>query len=288
MTTAMSAQRPARLYSESSASARSSEWSKPLIETRFEPATATVWSTLAPYAPTHVSSELLRELSALSNRIREGRYGQLRYKVISSELPGIFSLGGDLELFLAAIERRDRNTLFEYGKAAIDEVWANVTGCGRREVTTIAVVEGEAQGGGFEAVLSCHVIVAEAGTSFGFPESLFGLFPGMGALPLLTERTDSAVASRIVSRADRYSAEFLHDIGVVDHVVPRGTARQFVRDLLNTADSRSNIGRKDALARVNYSALLRSVEQWVETALNLNDKHKRSMSYLLRAQRRLH
>jgi molybdopterin-guanine dinucleotide biosynthesis protein A len=43
-------------------------------------------------------------------------------------------------------------------------------------------VQGDALGGGFESLLSFDIIIAEKGTKFGFPEQLFGLFPGMGAL----------------------------------------------------------------------------------------------------------
>ncbi len=45
---------------------------------------------------------------------------------------------------------------------------------------TVALVEGDALGGGFEAALSCDVIVATPQAKFGFPEVLFHLFPAWG------------------------------------------------------------------------------------------------------------
>jgi DSF synthase len=38
----------------------------------------------------------------------------------------------------------------------------------------------DALGGGFESLLSFNIIIAERGAKFGFPENIFGLFPGMG------------------------------------------------------------------------------------------------------------
>jgi len=233
MRTVMNAQRPARLYTDRTVRSNTNDWAKPLLNIKFDHSAAVAWVDLTPMAPPHVSLQLLHELSALSSRIREGRYGVVRYKILSSSLPSIFSLGGDLELFLRSINSQDRSALCGYGRAAIDEVWANVTGCGAGNLTSVAIVEGEAQGGGFEAALSCHLIVAEEGTSFGFPESLFGLFPGMGAAHLLAVRTDKAVATRLISNSHRYSAEFLKDIGVIDYVVPKGTARTFTTLLIN-------------------------------------------------------
>jgi len=47
-------------------------------------------------------------------------------------------------------------------------------------LTTISLAQGDALGGGFEAALSCSVIIAERRARFGFPEVMFNLFPGMG------------------------------------------------------------------------------------------------------------
>ena len=53
---------------------------------------------------------------------------------------------------------------------------------------TIGLAQGDALGGGFESLLSFNVIIAERGAKFGFPETMFGLFPGMGAYSLVARR----------------------------------------------------------------------------------------------------
>ena len=57
---------------------------------------------------------------------------------------------------------------------------------------TIALVQGEALGGGFESILSFDVVIAERDARFGLPEAMFGLFPGMGAHSFLSRRLGSA------------------------------------------------------------------------------------------------
>jgi DSF synthase len=285
MTTLAIARRPPRQSTKFALSTETLRGPPSLLELELDRPNAAVWMSLVPSAPKHISRRLLAEFSAISAKIAAGNYGTVRYKVLSSRIAGTFSLGGDLELFLKLISAQDRIGLASYARAAIGEIWANMTGCGKDGLTTVALVGGEAQGGGFEAALSCHLIVAEEGTHFGFPESLFGLYPGMGAVPLLAARTDAAVAIRLTATANRYAANFLRDIGVVDFVVPVGTGREFVKSLAAFSATDLIRHRKAQLAGITFAALLESVDQWVSDALALSDKHQRAMGYLLSAQR---
>jgi len=56
------------------------------------------------------------------------------------------------------------------------------------DVVTYSLVQGRAFGGGFECALASEIIVAERGATMSFPEVLFNMFPGMGALSLLVTR----------------------------------------------------------------------------------------------------
>jgi DSF synthase len=44
------------------------------------------------------------------------------------------------------------------------------------------MVEGSALGGGFEAALAHHFVLAQRDARLGFPEIAFNLFPGMGGI----------------------------------------------------------------------------------------------------------
>ena len=74
---------------------------------------------------------------------------------------------------------------------------------------SIALVQGDALGGGFEAALSCHTIVAEEGVQMGLPEVLFDLFPGMGAYSFLCKRIAPRMAEKLMLEGSVYTSEEL-------------------------------------------------------------------------------
>lgn len=256
-----------------------------LLDFEHQETAESLYLTLRSSAPAHISQALLDELRANGRQIRAGAYGSIRYRLLLSARPAVFSLGGDLDFFLRCIKERDAERLLGYGLAAVDGIWDNLTGCGMPQLTTVAVIQGDAQGGGFEAALSCHAIIAEAGSRFGFPESLFGLFPGMGARELITARADHEVAERMVSTPHRYPAELLFELGLVDYLVPQGQGRVFAEELSTLPPSPATLKRRQALAAIRYNSLVASVERWVRTAMDLPARQLRIMRYLLDAQR---
>ena len=48
------------------------------------------------------------------------------------------------------------------------------------------------------SLLSFNVIIAERQAKFGFPEAMFGLFPGMGAYSLVARRVGAALAEEMM------------------------------------------------------------------------------------------
>ncbi|MGD9601684.1 MAG: crotonase/enoyl-CoA hydratase family protein [Gammaproteobacteria bacterium] len=288
MNTTASARSPARLHKPSVVSLRTEpKAGTSYIDVRLDSRRALGWFELNETAPAYVSTGLLQEMALHSRRIQEGDYGLVRTRILSSLIPGVFSLGGDLGYFISAIENQDRARLLQYAVAAIEVIWSTLSGCGTCNLASVALVEGEAQGGGFEAALACQVIVAEESASFGFPETLFGLFPGMGAAHLIAARSDKAVAERLISRANRYPARFLKEIGIIDFVVPDGRGRCFLNKS-SIEDSLADVyaRRTESFQTIKYSTLLSSVEEWVDTAMRLSARNLRSMRYLLTAQRR--
>lgn len=252
-----------------------------------------LWCARTAGAAPSVTLPQLKEARAVDEKIASGGYGNVRFKVICSRQPGVFSLGGDLALFARCIETNDRAVLAEYAALAARAVWANLSAFGRRRVRTIAVVQGETQGGGFEAALSCNTLIAERGTSFGFPEPLFGMFPGMGGELLLRSRVDPDVSRRMVQSTNRYTAEFLHEIGVVDYLVDVGTGISAADNLLHElaaspdgAAATKSISRQAVLDRIEFSELFESIEAWTERAFQLTARNLRSMRYILEAQNR--
>ena len=268
------------------------------LDVRFESAERSVWVRMQPQGRPCMTPGLLdafvraqQEISQLAHAGHDARDPyRLGYQVLASATPGVFCVGGDLAYFLEVMERGDRDALDTYARRCVDVMYRSVTGYDL-PFTTIALVQGQALGGGFEAALASTVLIAEEGATFGFPETLFGMFPGMGALSLLTRRTSLGIARRIISSSRMYSPRELYELGVVDVVVPDGEGERAVHDFIAERRNReSGFHALDlAAARVSpvsHDELLDVVEIWVETAMALSGRNRRLMAYLAAAQER--
>ncbi len=177
------------------------------------------------------TTDLLNEIRAAQTAVRQSfadaGEGQepVRYVVVGSYIPGIFNMGGHLELFASLVEKQDPAGLKQYAKLCIDCVFAHATHLDL-PVSTISLVQGDALGGGFEQALSSDVIIAEKSAKFGLPEILFGLFPGMGAYSFLSRKLGTVGAERMIKSGKIYSAEELLEMGLVDEVAEDGFGRE--------------------------------------------------------------
>ncbi|MCU1702859.1 crotonase/enoyl-CoA hydratase family protein [Xanthomonas hortorum pv. pelargonii] len=202
----------------------------------------------------------------------------------------VFNLGGDLALFCQLIREGDRARLLDYAQRCVRGVNAFHVGLGAR-AHSIALVQGNALGGGFEAALSCHTIIAEEGVMMGLPEVLFDLFPGMGAYSFMCQRVSPQLAQRIMLNGNLYSAEELLAMGLIDRVVPRGqgvaAVEQVIRESKRTPHAWAAMQQvRGMTTAVPLEEMMRITEIWVDTAMQLGEKSLRTMDRLVRAQSR--
>jgi DSF synthase len=212
----------------------------------------------------------------------------IEYVVLASGMPGVFNLGGDLDLFRHLIDKRDRAGLSVYGRACVDVLYRNYIAHGLA-ATTISLVQGECLGGGFEAALSSDVIIAERSARFGFPEILFNLFPGMGAYSFLYRRVGEKRGEEILTSGRIYSAEEMHTLGVIDRVVDDGQGETEVGAMIKQrARTRNGLYGIAAARRrvqgIDLAELVDIVEIWVDCALRLNPRDLKLMQRLVSRQ----
>lgn len=235
--------------------------------------------------------DILHWQHGLSDRIRiEQSRGthRLAHVVLASAQEGIFNLGGDLQLFCNAIRSKDRTTLLNYARQCVCGVHAFHNGLGVG-AHSIALVEGDALGGGFEAALSCHTIVAEEGVDMGLPEVLFDLFPGMGAYSFLCKRIAPHQAEKLMLEGNVHTSDQLYAMGLVDVLVPKGEGRNAVDEIIRgnrrIPHARAAMHRVRAMAQpVTMEEMMAITEVWVDTAMQLGERSLRTMERLVRAQ----
>lgn len=209
--------------------------------------------------------------------------------ILCSDAPGIFNLGGDLDLFSTLIEQRNRAGLREYGAACVEVVYRNYV-CYELPLVTVSLVQGDCLGGGFEAALSSQVLIAERSARFGFPEIMFNLFPGMGAVSFIQRRTNERIADELTSSGRIYSPEELHVKGIVDLVADDGEGPAAVRDYLRrkAPKMQSIFQVRRRVARLTRAELDDIVDIWVDAALRINPRDLKLMGHLVARQNRLH
>jgi enoyl-CoA hydratase/carnithine racemase len=90
----------------------------------------------------------------------------------------------------------------------------------RCPLPTVAAVSGFALGGGTELAISCDLVVAAEGATFGLPEVRLGLVPAGGGTQLLVRRVGRSAARDLVLTGRRVGAAEALELGLADRVVP--------------------------------------------------------------------
>jgi DSF synthase len=267
------------------------------IRTRFDEEYGVMWSFMRPeprpcFTKTALQ-DLLRHhmnLEIMKGRaVSNGNLQQTNYLILASDLQGIFNLGGDLHAFGEAIRAQSRNALLSYAKLCIDNIWTFYNM--QAPITTVSLVQGQAMGGGFEAALSAHVMIAEKSALMGLPEVLFNLFPGMGALSFLSRKIGMRAAEAMVRSGKVYRAKELYEMGVVDVLAEDGQGEKALYDWIrkNHRSLNSFQAIHRAKQRVNpltLEELYEITEIWVDAALRLTERDLKIMERLVRAQNR--
>jgi DSF synthase len=263
------------------------------LTTYFDKHNHIAWGYMHPLPRACFTQILLSEYTAWFNQlvrqIDDPNSIEIRYMVIASSTPGIYNLGGDLNLFRHLIEAKNRDQLLGYARACIDPLYNNAAHLNRPRLKSITLVQGDALGGGFECALSGNTLIAERGCKMGFPEILFNLFPGMGALTLLGRRIGHQKAEKIILSGKLYLAEELYEMGVVDVLAEPGQGEMAVYSYIRK-ESRARNGTlalraaREVSQALLYDELMQIAEIWVDAALRLDQKDLRMMERIINRQ----
>jgi DSF synthase len=275
--------------------ARTRQFYSQLI-TDFDENDGAMWCFADPSPRPCFTPQLLEDLIKFYQVIRnknncECRAGiapSIKYLILASYRPGVFSLGGDLSLFIECIKERDRARLESYMRLSIDVLYKTHTNLDV-PLSTIALIRGNALGAGFEGALSCDYLVAEKSVQLGFPEVLFNMFPGMGAYSFLSRRINTVQVEQMILSGRIYSAEELYEMGVVDVVAEDGEGineiKKFIKRLTKNQNTRKALLKiRHRVNPVSLEELLDIGEIWVDAAMSLTARELKTMERLVRSQ----
>ena len=261
------------------------------LTARYDETTRTLWNYLHASPRPCFTEALLADAHQLHMMIRNGEI-PVDFYVAASEVPKVFNLGGDLSLFRRCALEQDWERLTHYAERCIEVLHDLVCGFDQ-QVISIALIQGDALGGGFESALGADFMIAEQTAKMGFPEVMFNLFPGMGAYSLLARKLGPQPAQRMILSGEMFSAADLHARGLIDHLaLPDEGVRvtnAFIRDTrkhLHGYKSFLEARRRTALW-ASRDELLAVVHDWVKSVKQISERDLRLMDRLVNAQNRL-
>ena len=264
------------------------------LELAYDADTQVLWTYMCPSGRPSFTPPMLGDFEAWQAGISEG-FGEggipLKFLVLGSRAPDVFCYGGDLALFRELILKGNRDGLVEYGTRCCEILHRNIQTLDL-PLLTVGLVQGAALGGGFEALLSFDYIVAERSATFGLPEIMFGLFPGMGAHALLSRKLGSAMADRLIVSNQTYSAQQMYDLGLVHHIAEDRQGEEECKAFIKRSVRRHSglVAARRAMKiswGLELSELCRITELWADAALQLGEKDLKLMGRLTRAQDRV-
>ncbi|URN97536.1 crotonase/enoyl-CoA hydratase family protein [Leclercia adecarboxylata] len=255
----------------------------------YEEERRTLWMMLRAQPRPCFNHALIEEIMNLSWLVRQSGY-EVDFWVTGSLVPDMYNTGGDLRFFVDCIENGRREALRAYARACVDCVHAASRGFDTGAIT-LSMVEGSALGGGFEAALAHHFLLAQRDARLGFPEIAFNLFPGMGGYSLVARRSGMKLAEELIYKGESHTAEWHEQHGLVDVLFEPGQGYVATRTFIDTLQPKLNGVRAMLRARQRVLQLPRSelmdiTEDWVEAAFCLQPKDIAYMQRLVLLQDR--
>lgn len=255
----------------------------------YEEERRTLWMMLRAQPRPCFNHALIEEIMNISWLVRQSGYA-VDFWVTGSLVPDMYNTGGDLRFFVECIQNGRREALRAYARACVDCVHAASQGFDTGAIT-LAMVEGSALGGGFEAALAHHFVLAQRDARLGFPEIAFNLFPGMGGYSLVARRAGMKLAEELIYKGESHTAEWHEQYGLVDVLFEPGHGYLSTRTFIDTLQPKLNGVRAMLRARQRVMQLPRSelmdiTEDWVDAAFCLEPKDIAYMERLVMLQNR--
>ena len=161
-----------------------------------------------------------------------GMLGDLTYETIKG-LPGLRiyelrlddTIGGLSNIRIVFFDpprnwqRAARNLSLQENEADAGRLHDMLLAVDRCPVPVVARVHGAALGGGMGLCAAADLVLAEAGTRFGFTETKLGILPAVIA-PFVLAKIGESQARAVIPPGERFDAERARAMGLVHEVLP--------------------------------------------------------------------
>jgi 3-hydroxyacyl-CoA dehydrogenase/enoyl-CoA hydratase/3-hydroxybutyryl-CoA epimerase len=166
-----------------------------------------------------LSEDVLTELDAALAKVEQDLPRGL---VIRSAKQSGFIAGADIGEFSGVTDIAKIEADIARGHAVFDRL-------DRLPLPTVAVIHDYCLGGGLELALACDRRIAIEGASFGFPEVMLGLHPGLGGTVRLTRLINPVQAMTMMLTGKAEHTRRAKSLGIVDAVTQERHVRAAVK-----------------------------------------------------------
>ena len=166
-----------------------------------------------------MDDETLTELDAVLGKLESDRPRGL---VLRSAKRSGFVAGADIAQFRRITDTAEIEGLLTRGHAVLDRL-------DKLPLPTVAVIHGYCLGGGLELALACDKRIAIDDASFGFPEILLGLHPGLGGTLRLPRLISPMQAMTMMLTGKTERGRRAKSLGIVDAVTQERHVRAAVK-----------------------------------------------------------
>ncbi len=187
----------------------------------------------------------------------------VRAVVVSGRGERAFSAGSHVGEFedQAGEAGRDRHQLDQ-------DVWRQLA---ELPMPTIAAIEGHCLGGGLELALCCDIRVASETARLGLPEVSLAVIPGAGGTQRLPRVVGATRAKEMILTGRVLSASEAEAIGLVNRVVPAGSAVAAADELGAEIAQRGPVAVREA-KRLIDTALDRDIGAGLEAEFEASER----------------
>jgi enoyl-CoA hydratase len=199
-----------------------------------------------------LSAELLAELVDAILRVRDDE--EVRAVVLTGAGDNVFCAGADLGGFAADVPLVQKH----YGSDLFLDFFKLMPRLGK---PSLCAANGHVLAGGLGLALSCDLVIAKQGATFGTPEINVGAFPYM-IMSLIYRNVPRKRVNEMMLLGERLSAEEAVSYGLANKVVPADEFDAAVAEWAGKLASKSPV-----LMRLGHDAMYRQQDMALDDAL---------------------
>ena len=199
-----------------------------------------------------LSGQLLTELVEATKRARDD--DDVRAVVLTGSGDEVFCAGADLGGFAADVPLLDKH----YASDLFLEFFRLMPRLGK---PSLCAANGHVLAGGMGLALSCDLVIAKEGATFGTPEINVGAFPYM-IMSIIYRNVPRKKVNEMILLGERLSGEQAVEYGLANKVVPADEFDAAVADWAGKLASKSPL-----LMRLGHDAMYRQQDMAIDDAL---------------------